>query len=254
MALTTYNNNDNRPSVNTYTPISFANGSSSIMGTRLSISYFNRVMQISIARKNGSNGEYDTYDNDNAVKVFISSFKAKNLYEMILKMKEDNSINNVCVETKNGLLKVSNGVEYGSTSYCVAILRNIDGNIDETIYQFKESDKGYYNYSDGNFSTLDLPDIELNTFMMTLDQYWLASSYAIAASINESNMYRQKGLRDLVAAIGKKVGVTSNSSGNNRTFLQGNGQSSNTTMTNNNSVDGAEYSVSTFDDIVSSMN
>lgn len=251
MALSTYNNNDNRPTVNTYTPIAFANPNSNVMATRLSVSYFNRIMQITIAKKAASNGDYDTYDNDNAVKVFISSMKAKNLYEMILRMKEDDSINNVCVETKNGLLKVSNGVEYGSTSYCISIMRNINDVIDEVVYQFKESDKGYYNYSDGNFSTVDLPNIEFDTFLMVLNQYWLASSYSIAATVKESQMYAQKGIRDLITAIGKKVGALDSSNGNNRTFLQDNNNNKSTANTN---VNGTEYTMSTFDDIASSMN
>ena len=265
MALSTYSsNNDNRPSVNTFSPISFANPESTINPSRLSIAYFNRLMQISIAnRMTSTNENYPTYDNDHAVKVYISAYKAKNLYEMILKMREDSTINNVCVETKNGLLKVSNGVEFGSTSYCVSVMTSDDkGNVRETIYQFKGSDTGYYNYNDGSFSTMDLQDMEYNTFMMTLDQYWLASSYGLAAAIRESNMYQQKGLRDLVGAIAKKVGAYSpNSSGNNKTFLSGDGGGGNNNyqappMNNSSamSVDtGNEYTMSTFDDIANSM-
>ena len=261
MALSTYSSNsDNKPSVNTFSPISFANPESTVNPSRLSIAYFNRLMQISIAnRMTSTNENYPTYDNDHAVKVYISAYKAKNLYEMILKMRENSTINNVCVETKNGLLKVSNGVEFGSESYCVSILTSDDdGNVRETTYQFKASETGYYNYRDGSFSTMDLIDMEYNTFMMTLDQYYLASSYGLAAAIKESNMYQQKGLKDLVSAIAKKVGAYNSNNGSNKTFLAASGNNSthqqippnNTAM----SVDsGNEYTMSTFDDIANSM-
>ena len=150
--LNTYNNNaDNKPSVNVYTPMTFSNPESRVQPTRLSISYFNRVMQLAIAQKvgNGSTDEYAQYNNDNQVKVYISYRSAKLLHDGVMKMLEPNSgIDNVCVETKNGLLKVSNGVEYGSESYCISIAyADNDGHVNEAIYQIKNNYHRAYNYS-----------------------------------------------------------------------------------------------------------
>ncbi len=264
--LNTYNNNaDNKPSVNVYTPMTFSNPESRVQPTRLSISYFNRVMQLAIAQKvgNGSTDEYAQYNNDNQVKVYISYRSAKLLHDGVMKMLEPNSgIDNVCVETKNGLLKVSNGVEYGSESYCISIAyADNDGHVNEAIYQIKNNDQLAYNYSDGNFSMMNFPDLELKTILMCFEQYYLASSYAVAATVRESTMYRDKGIYDTINAIAQKVGAkqasnTSPNSGsyNNRTFLQnnsGNSYSGGSSGGMNGVPKG--YEQSSFDDIVNSM-
>ena len=266
MALNTYNNNqDNRPSVNVYTPMTFANPDSKVQPTRLSISYFNRVMQLAIAQKigNGTTDEYAQYNNDNQVKVYISYRSAKLLHDGILKMLDPNSgINNICIETKNGLLKVSNGVEYGSETFCISIsYADNNGHVSEAIYQLKNNDQLAYNYSDGNFSIMTFPELELNTILMCLEQYYEASSYAIASTIRESMMYRDRAIYDTINAIANKVGAktpnnTSPNSGSfsNRTFLQNN---SGNTYSGGSSggMNGVpkEYNQSSFDDIVSSM-
>ena len=254
MAYNNYNNNykDDKPTTNTYTPLSFTNPDSAIMPSRLSISYFNRVMQIGISKRNPSSSleDYATYDLDNMVRVFISASKAKNLYEMCIRLKEDpKNIYNVCVETKNGLLKVSNGAEFGSKSHCISIITSDENNgVRETIYQFKDSDTGYYNYADNDFSTMELMNIEFDYFLMILDQYYLASSYAIPAVVKEATMYQHKAFKDLLTAVAKKTGAISNNGQNNRTFLQKNDTTPMNVESNNN-----EYTISTFDEVVSEM-
>ena len=255
MAYNNYNNNykDDKPTTNTYTPLSFANPDSAIMPSRLSISYFNRVMQIGISKRNPSSSleDYPTYDLDNTVRVFISANKAKNLYEMCIRLKQDpDNIHNVCVETKNGLLKVSNGAEFGSNSHCISIITSDENNgIVETIYQFKGSETGYYNYDDNDFSTMELMNIEFDYFLMILDQYYLASSYAIPAVVKEATMYQQKAFKDLLTAVAKKTGaITNGGSQNNKTFLQRNNTTPMNVESNNN-----EYTISTFDEVVSEM-
>lgn len=261
----TYNNNkqDNRPTVNIYTPISFSNPESRVMDTRLSISYFNRVMVISIAtRSNPGSNDYPTYDNDNAVSVYVSYHKAKILHDAIVDMLNDTSKNNVCIELKNGLLKVSRGIEYGSQNYCISIsYADREGHVNEIVYETKAT--GYdaaYNYSDGSFSSLSFPKFEIETLMMVLEQYYIASSYAIAATVRESSMYRDKFTQDTIKAIAEKVGVqisNGKSNFNNKTFLSGNGNNSggNTGMTSSsfNGEVPKEYEQSSFEDIANSL-
>ena len=255
----TYNNNqDNKPTVNVYTPISFSNPGSKVMDTKFGISYFNRMMVLAIAgRSNSGSEDYATYDNDNAVKVFVSYHKAKILHDAILDMLTNKDKNNVCIELKNGLLKISNGVEYGSTFPCISIsYADKDGNVNEIVYETKET--GYeaaYDYSDGNYSTLTFPRFEIETFLMVLDQYYKASSYAIAATIRESTMYRDKYNQNAIKAIAEKVGASfdmggSKGSFNNKTFLSQGGSTGSTTFSGDVPK---EFEQSSFEDIANGL-
>lgn len=262
MAFKSYNNNDKSPVCTTYSGISFSNPESNIGQTKISISYFNKVMKIAIAARNnnGSNNDFATYDNDNAVVVYASNVKARILYLLIQKLKENPEIHNVCVELKNGLIKISDGSEYGSSSPCISIsYAGEDGSVHEIVYQTKAGyHKGATNYSNGSYQSVLFDDIELDTFAMTLDEYYKASSYAIAASVWEANMYRHDYEINLIKSIAEKSGVQIGSGNNNsnpakfnnKTFLTNN---SNTTSNSNSSMIPKEYESSTFDDIASSM-
>lgn len=264
MAFKSYNNNEKQQlTCTTYTSISYSNPSSNIAQTKISISYFNKVMKIAIAARNnnGSNNEYATYDNDNAVFVYISNTKARILYLLIQKLIEDPSTHNVCVELKNGLLKVSDGSEYGSSNYCISILYAAkDGSVNEIVYETKgQYHKGAVNYSDNTYQTVYFDNIELETFAMVLDEYYKASSYAIAASVWEANMYRHDYEINLIKSIAEKCGISSkddSSKFNNKTFLSDN-NSNKSTYQSNNAAKGnmipKEYESSTFDDLVSAM-
>lgn len=258
MALKNYNNNDKKPVNVTYSDISFSNPESKIMASKFSISYFNKLMKISIALRNnaGSNDAYATYDTDNQASVFLSNVKARLLYLMIEKLKNDPDTHNVCIESKNGLLKISDGSEYGSKNICVSIsYADEAGNVNEVIYETKPHNQtAVYNYTDGKFSVDEFPTIELDTFAMTLDEYYKASSFAIAATVMEANMYKRQGQYDLVKAIADKVGVTTSSATkkqfNSKTFLSFNNSNS-----NNGGLNGIpkEYETASFDSIAGSM-
>lgn len=262
MAFKSYNNNDRGPTCTTYSGISFSNPESTIGQTRISIGYFNKVMKVAIAvRNNGnSNNDYATYDNDNAVVVYVSNTKAKILYELIQRLKNDPNTHNVCVELKNGLMKISDGSEYGSSSPCISIsYASEDGSVHEVVYQTKEKfHTGAANYTDGKFENIYFDDIELDTFAMALDEYYKASSYAIAATVWEANMYRHDYESNLIKSIAEKCGVQTNSNSNptkfnNKTFLSGNSNSSASNSSSNGSMIPKEYESSTFDDIAASM-
>lgn len=263
MAFKSYNNNDKQLTCTTYSGISFSNPESSIGQTKISISYFNKVMKIAIAARNnnGSNNDYATYDNDNAVVVYASNIKARILYLLIQKLKEDPNTHNVCVELKNGLIKVSDGSEYGSPVPCISIsYASEDGSVHEIVYQTKAGfHKGAVNYSNGSYQNVLFDDMELDTFAMTLDEYYKASSYAVAASVWEANMYRHEYEINLIKSIAEKSGVQigSNNSNsnpakfNNKTFLSNNG-SGNSNVSAGSMIP-KEYESSTFDDIAASM-
>ena len=103
MAFKPYNNNEKNLTCSTFSNISFSNPESNIAQTKISIGYFNKVMKISIAARNnnGSNDNFATYDNDNAVSVYVSNIKARILYLLIQKLISDPDTHNVCVELMN---------------------------------------------------------------------------------------------------------------------------------------------------------
>lgn len=265
-AFGTYNNNqDNRPTSNTYTPISFTNPNSKIMDTRFNISYFNRVMCISIAtRSNQGSNDYATYDNDNAIKVYVSFSQAKILHDAIVDMLTNGDKNNVCIELKNGLLMVSNGVEYGSPNVCISIsYADKEGNVNTITYETKPTYEAAYNYSDGSFNPLNFPKFEIETIVMVLEEYYRASSYAVAATVKESLMYQNHFFSNSFKAIAEKVGAQIGNGGapnknsfNSKTFLS---QQNNTTPTNissGTSFNGEvpkEYEQSSFADIANGL-
>ena len=264
MAFKSYNNNDKTPVCTTYSGISFSNPESELGQTKLSIGYFNKIMKISIALRNngGSNNDYATYDNDNAVSVYVSNIKARILYHLIQKLINEPDTHNVCMELKNGLIKISDGTEYGVNSYCISIsYASEDGSVHEVVYQTKAGfHNGAVNYSDGSYQSVSFDNLELETFAMTLDEYYKASSYAIAASVWESNMYRHEYEINLIKSIADKCGVQSSSNNsakfNNKTFLSNSGSMSNNDHQSSNtkgSMIPKEYESATFDDIASSM-
>lgn len=267
MAFGNYNNNKNSaPTNTTYSPISFANPDSRVAQTRLFISYFNRVMRVSIAmRNNSTNADYATFDTDNQVSVYVSYMKAKQLAMMVRDMFDKPDRKNVCIELKNGLLIISRGAEFGSNNWCAAIqYASEDGHVNQIVYEFKDGTnmKAAYNYNpNGNTfenETKMFDRMELDTVIMCLEQYYLASSYAVAATVMEANMYKRDYSNRLLRAIADKVGANVNGGRNyaSTTFLAGDGSSSNGGNHNDfaNSMNPpVDYQTSTFDEIASGL-
>ena len=174
----TYNNNQDRPITNTYSSVSFANGTSKIMPTRFSINYFNKVMSISIAlRNNDPSEQIPRFDNEHQITVYVSYLKAKILHDAIVDMLATKK-NNVCIELKNGLLKISNGIEYGSESPCFTITYADDkGKTTEVIYQTNTNYTAAYNYTGDSFSTMTFRILRLILLL------WLLSSIILPAAM-----------------------------------------------------------------------
>ena len=251
----TNNNSDRQPTNTTYSSISFSNPESKIMPSKFSISYFNRLMKISIALRNnaGSKDAYATYDTDNQVSVYVSYSKAYMLLHLIEKLKQPD-INNVCIELKNGLLKISKGAEFSSNNYCISIsYADEGGNVNEVVYETKgDYHTAAYNYSGETFSTEVFKTLEVDTIAMALDEYYRASSYAIAASVMEAQMYKRLAQYELIKSIAEKVGVTTpNKQTNTKTFLN----ASNSVQSSSNEINGVPkyYDVTTFDSIAENM-
>lgn len=264
MPMRSYNNNERQLTNTTYSPVSFSNPESKIMPSRISIAYFNKLMKISIALRNnaGSNDKYATYDTDNQISVYVSFGKAYMLYHMIQRLREQPGIHNVCIELKNGLLKISDGSEFGSNSPCISIsYADESGNVNEVVYETKtDIHTAAYNYSDGQFSTEVFSNLEVDLIALTLCKYYEASTYAVAATVMEAGMYKRNSQYELIRSIAEKVGASTSSSKNsggnfnNKTFLSG---TPNNTSQYDNSDDGSMvpkgYDIESFESFAASM-
>lgn len=254
MAFKNYDNNKTQVTNTTYSQVSFSNPESKVDQTRFSVSYFNKLLKLSLAKKiEQNNNQFATYDTDNQVSVYVSFSKAKILLDLIRIMKEDDSIHNVCIELKGGLLTVSDGTEYGVNTPCFSITYGDEnGNVNSIIYQTK-SHNGAYNYNDGSYETKEFVDLELDSFETVLEEYYKASTYAVAATVMEASMYKRNATNTTIYAIAEKVGATTNKGGgysNKTTFLNNDNSSS---SSNSSMNDSDEYSMSSFDDIHNAM-
>ena len=254
MSFNTYNNNDRQPVNITYSPVSFSNPEVE-NASRLNISYFNKLLQVSIQKRNGTKNNYATYDTEHQSTIFLSITKAKMLYDLIEKMKTDDTINNVCVETNKGLITVT------KNPTTISISSSDDaGNVTTTVYEIKKNyHKGAYNYNmeSGTYTDMYFNDIELDTFEHVLLQYYNAGTYAFAASVMEANMYKHNSIRNTIYAIAEKVGATTGSNNGNGGGYSNKSQFLNNSPSNNNDggMNGVpkEYESASFDDIAHSM-
>ena len=254
MSFNTYNNNDRQPVNITYSPVSFSNPEVE-NASRLNISYFNKLLQVSIQKRNGTKNNYATYDTEHQSTIFLSITKAKMLYDLIEKMKTDDTINNVCVETNKGLITVT------KNPTTISISSSDDaGNVTTTVYEIKKNyHKVAYNYNmeSGTYTDMYFNDIELDTFENVLLQYYNAGTYAFAASVMEANMYKHNSIRNTIYAIAEKVGATTGSNNGNGGGYSNKSQFLNNSPSNNNDggMNGVpkEYESASFDDIAHSM-
>lgn len=253
----TYDSNNKKEfNVNVYSPIAFSNPESTICPSKLNVSYFNKLLNISISQKlpKKDGDSYVKYDNDNRAKVYISPTKARILYELMQDLKNDEKIHNVCIELKNGLLTVSDGAEFGVNSPCITI-RSADesGNIASVVYETKtQFHRGAYNYNeaDGTYEDVFMDKLEIDSLETVLEQYFLASTYAVASTVMNANSYFNNKLMEVAGKVGA-TNANGNKSYNSKTFL-GNNNSAQQSINSNNNVPN-EYTTSSFDDIAKAM-
>ena len=262
MSFKNHNNNDRQPTNTTYSPVSFSNPEA-LDGSRLNISYFNKLLQVSIQKRNGTKNDYATYDTENSSDIYLSINKAKILYDLIQMMKKDDTIHNVCVETNKGLLMVSDGSDYGVTVPCISISTSGESGVETAVYVTKDHyHKGAFNFNMDNNEYTDqyFDKLEIDIFENVLLQYYNAATYAIAATVMEASMYKHNAIRNTINAIAEKVGVEFNSNSNGggynskSQFLNGNGNQS--SSSGNDGMSGGvpkEYEAATFDDIAHGM-
>ena len=265
MPMNNYNNNkDNRPTCTTFTPIAFSNVDSGLAQTRISISYFNYVMKIDISVKtSGSGVSFPKFDNDNAVVIYLSYYRAKAFHDGILEVLNNPDKHSVGVECRQGIIKFYDGTELGVNTPCFSILpfddkHNITG---EIFYQTKQDTaQVVYNMENGDTNSgviESFPTFEVDTILMALEQYYINSSYAVAASVKESNMYMNSGRKTTLKLICDALNIkqsNNTSSGGYSGGVTYDYQRKPTNNQYNRPTNDTKFESTTIDEIIDSMN
>lgn len=227
-----YNNNngnlDNgtgRSITTTTRAISLVNTESELGATRLVVSYFNRLMKIAIQPKTTpTNSAFIEFDKDAKTLVFLSPLQCKMLHDGFRDiLNKKSSFHSVHLETKYGLVSLSDGVDKGILQPYISLSYIPDESSDKTphteYYEFKKT--GYtlaVDYHNGEYGTVDYPSIELEWLLTTFEEYFKASTYAYAAIAKEAELYATRYSRDVLKAIAGKMDINLSSflNGGNR--------------------------------------
>lgn len=216
MSYNSYSNNKeyNKPyDTNTYTAYRFNNGESLVDKTCITCSMWKQNLKIGIFPRKDNIDEM-AFDMDNGLVVYLNHTKARILAEEIKNFLRDPETYNGCgVPSGQGIITISNGSEFGTTSP-VIVIRKLDetGNVVSSFaYECKKD--FYYavrGYNGGKEFVNDYDtykNLELECLVTMLEEYYKAMTYAIAHSFMDANRYNHDRLQSRLNAIAEKLGV-----------------------------------------------
>lgn len=208
-----YSRQQNQPRVYvTHSAYKFNNGESKIDPTCLTFGYWKKCLRVGICPKkaeNNANTDYNAYDAENGIYIYLSHSKARILYEEVKKFISDPyTYNGVGVPTNTGLITLHRGEEFGCDSPVVTIHKlNESGEVISAFaYQFK-TDFYYsirnYNVSDGSFEKVvdDYKTMELEMFATILDEYVKSMTYATAYTVSDLMTYSNGRINEKLESI-----------------------------------------------------
>lgn len=159
----TYNNNKKSSSaeLTVYSNLKMSNTQSEVDKTSLSFTLWNNLLGIQLRPIiMGADGSV-TYDNNNAITIYLSTYKAAMLAHEIDRFL-NHEADNVGVHTRTGIVNITRGSEYGKDNPFLTI-RKLDENgqvMSSYAYEFRTN----YHYSIDNFEerTNNAPIFEKN--------------------------------------------------------------------------------------------
>ena len=218
MALGSYNNNKRSGSteLTVYSNLKFSNNQSEVDKTSLSFTLWNSMLGIQLSPiLMGADGSV-TYDRDNSICIWLSTFKAMILSKEITRFLNGEA-DNVGVHTRAGIINITRGTEFGANSPCLTIRKlNEDGQvISSYTYQVKTD----YHYSIDNFEEraksapifekhFGYNDIELEMMRIQCDEYVKSMSMANAYATAQVNQRQFKHIEYKINKIGEATGIT----------------------------------------------
>jgi len=246
-----YNNNQEKgkykPTV--YSDYRMSNTNSSIDSTRLSPTFYNKMLKIAIEPKVETNNEQVEWDSKNAVTAYLTHTKARLLYNQICEFQTNpTQCANRGVPTGSGLISISNGVEFGVSSPCLVIRRlNVeDGKVETSAaYEFKaQYHFAITNFDEktGRYDQLYDDNIELEQFKSLLLSYFESMTGAVAYSIIDHQSYANDRMNGKIDSICEKLGVETNKG-------KYSNKSSSSYFNNNQNKGSSNFKNSTIDDI-----
>lgn len=250
------NNYDNnrqqvrKPTVNS--AYSFANPMSPVDPTKLSASYWNKMLKLTITcRAITSNETEIAWDKDQNISVHLTHIKANIFAEEIRKFLSDPiSYNSSGVLSNETLVTISNGSEFGTTGTFLVIRKlKLDdmSTVSSFSYEFNSNFhhaiRGY-NEENASFdkSFEDYALLEVNQLLALLDNYVAAVTNAIAYTVVDQLDYRMNRTDDMIKSCASALGVNLGGGGSsasstrrvkpsNSSFVGGNNQPETKRMT-----------------------
>lgn len=249
------NNNQNKTknSPIVYSGYNFTNAESKVDETRLSFSYWNNMLKMTISPKTGMSeqGYAEWGDDKSSLSIFLTHTKARMLHdEICMFIQNPDLYNNLGVSSGAGLISISNGKELGVSNPCL-IIRKLNGETGDIeasyAYEFKQD----YHFAIRNFdeSTKEFDkvfdnNLEIEQLKTLLMSYYTAMTGAIAYTVMEQSKYNNSRMNTKLDSISEKLGIEYNTNGNYTKKSSG-------SIFNNK--EGRNFSVSTLDDIESQL-
>lgn len=187
MALGNYNNKKSSSSeLTVYSNLKMSNNQSEVDKTSLSFTFWNSMLGIQLSPIITSADGTVSYDKENSITIWLSSFKALMLSKEITRFL-NGECKNVGVHTRTGIITISDGSEFGSTAPCLTIRKiDLDGNI---VSAYTYEIRVNYHYSIDNFMEhkssvpsyekhFAYDSIELDMIRIQCDEYARAMSMA----------------------------------------------------------------------------
>ena len=216
-------NNKKNYSPNVYSAYTFSNSNGVIDSTRLSASFFNKMLKLTIEpKKDGSTVENPDWDTDNGISIYLTHTKARMLYDEICEFQKDRKGNkNLGVPSGVGLISISNGSEFGEDIDCL-VLRKLNGDTGEVeasyVYEFK-TDYHYairnFEHESKDFDKIYYNNLEIEQFKTLLESYYVATTNAIAASVIDNMKYDVSRVNTKLDSVCEKLGIEYNNSKSN---------------------------------------
>lgn len=218
MALGTYNNNNKKSGsteLTVYSNLKMNNIQSEVGKTSLSFSFWNNMLGIQFAPVNVS-GDNVSYDKENSITIWLSSYKALMLSKEIERFMAGKATN-VGVHTRTGIINISDGSEFGVSNPCITIRKiSLEGQVTDTItYEVRTN----YHYSIDNFverggtapsfeKNFAYNDIELEMIKIQCEEYVKSMAMAHAYATTEIVARQLKRLDYKLNKIGEAQNIS----------------------------------------------
>lgn len=236
-------NNSNKQYPTVYSNYSMSNTESEIEKSRLSFTFWNNMLKISIApMKPSTNPNEISFDNDNAGSIYINHIKAKLLYDAINEFQTRGCTGNVGVNSGKGVITISDGAEFNKKTICVGIyLVNQETCIAESSYAYEFKNDYYfrlnsYEYDTGKFEKFMDNNMEIELLKAILISYYEAMSMSMAYSVVHATSFDKNKMESRVESIMSHLGIEF-------------GKSKNYSNNGFNSAKPSGYAQASFDDL-----